>query len=137
MVAFQCSFSWWEGTGEAPAKDKSGVSWDQRGCSRLPKEKLPPRLKQEQEKIKSVGSGHLLHICEMVKKAWEAEEMPLRHSLPVWTVGGTSQVPCPGTDLAWSSWICGCGSADRTWIASLKYLLSFFNLADERLVECF
>lgn len=25
MVAFQCSFSWWEGTREAPAKDKSRV----------------------------------------------------------------------------------------------------------------
>lgn len=36
-----------EGTGEAPAKDKSRLSWDQRACSKLPEKKLPPRLKQE------------------------------------------------------------------------------------------
>ncbi|RLV85330.1 hypothetical protein DV515_00016079, partial [Chloebia gouldiae] len=37
-----------EGTGEAPAKGKSRLSRDQRGCSKLPeKKKLPPRLKQE------------------------------------------------------------------------------------------
>lgn len=54
------------------------------------------------------------------------------------TVGGTSQVPYPGTDLgltAWSNSACGCGSADRTEIASYKYLLGFFNLGDEIFVD--
>lgn len=85
----------------------------------------------------SVGSEHLLHICEIVKMPWKAEEMPLRHSLSVWTVGGTSQVPYPGSDLGWSS----LGRLDlgfcRQDFASFKYLQGFLNLGGERFVERF
>lgn len=35
------------GVREAPAEDESRVSWDQRGCSKQPEEKLGLRLKQE------------------------------------------------------------------------------------------